>query len=144
VSGGTGKDIFTFRSGNSTVDSYDTIVDFESGDQLVSEDVTTIMSNAAIDGSTTTPAVNANGVVSFAGITSASAYDTFAEKVILIDALAGLTDGETVFFSDAGSNFAFISSDVSSDVVVKLVGTFTLPVAAVAAAASTGITGFAA
>jgi len=144
LAGGTGKDIFIFKSGNSTVDSFDTITDFESGDQLVSEDVTTIMSNAEIAGTTTTPAVNAYGVVSFAGITTAASYDTFAEKVILIDALTGLADGETVFFAHDGSNFAFISSDVTYDVVVKLVGSFTLPVAAVAAAASTGITGFAA
>jgi len=144
LAGGAGKDIFNFRSGDSTVDGYDTITDFESGDQLVSADVTTIMSDAPITGTSSTPAVDTYGVVSFAGMTSASAYDTFAEKVSLIDALTGLANGETVFFSHEGSNFAFISNDLSYDVVVKLVGSFTLPVAAVAAAASTGITGFAA
>jgi len=147
LAGGTGSDVFIFRGEHSNVNAFDTITDFEAGDQLVSADVTTIMSDLAIAGTTTTPAVDGFGVVSFAGITSATAYDTFAEKVSLIDALVGLADGETVFFSDAGSNFAFISSDnVPNDVVVKLVGTFVLPTAAVAAAPSggTGITGFAA
>ena len=145
LTGGAGKDVFIFNGNDSTVDAYDTIVDFEAGDQLVSGNVTTIMSDAAITGTTTAPAVNAYGVVSFAGITLASAYDTLAEKVTLIDALAGLANGETVFFAHEGSNFAFISSDaVTNDVVVKLVGSFTLPTAAVAAADATGITGFAA
>jgi len=147
--GGAGADIFVFGANTSTVLSVDTINNLGTTDQIVSSDGITTLQTTLIAGVATTgseaAAVSVLGVATFTHL-AASFYDTFAEKVALIDAipLGTLANGKSVFFSDGGFTYLFIGDDsATSDVVIKLTGV-SIPTAAVVAGATTGITAFAA
>jgi len=144
--GGAGADVFVFQANTSTVLSVDTINNLGSTDQITSAGALTTLQTVAIAGIATTnaeaAAISDKGVATFTHL-AATFYDTFAEKVALIDATT-LADGKSVFFTDAGSTYLFIGDESSTyDVVIKLTGV-SIPTAAVVAGATTGITAFAA
>ena len=135
LTGGAGVDTFVFNDNNSTYLAPDTITDLQAIDQVVADGQTATV--GASLGTSTTITTNAAGVVSFVNLT-ASAYDTFAEKVSVIDAVTAA--GQMVYFADAGSTYMFIDTGTATnDVVVKLTGV-SLPLTA-ATAGTTGLTG---
>jgi Ca2+-binding RTX toxin-like protein len=140
LTGGAGADVFVFNDGNSTYLTPDTITDLQSIDIIIADGQTAAV--GASLGTSSTITTNAAGVVSFVNL-SASAYDTFAEKVSVIDAVTSA--GKLVYFTDAGSTYMFIDTDTSTyDVVVKLTGVAVPTTAATAGSVggvATGLTG---
>ena len=143
--GGAGADVFVFQTNTSTVLSVDTINNLAAADQITIGNAATTLQTSAIAGIATTgseaAAISAVGVATFTHL-AATFYDTFAEKVALIDATT-LANGKSVFFTDGGSTYLFVGDDLALyDVVIKLTGV-SIPTAAVVAG-TTGITAFAA
>jgi len=146
--GGTGADTFIFGANTSTYLSTDTINGLEQGDLITSADHDTSVQTTEITGVATsgseTAGVTVKGVATFSHL-AASKYDSFAEKVALIDAIAigTLANGKAVFFEDSGFTYLFIHTDSQThDVVVKLAGV-PIPTTAVDQT-GTGIQAFAA
>jgi hypothetical protein len=128
-----------FNDGSSTYLAPDEITDLNVVDQIVA-DGQTITLGASINSTSTTAALtNAYGVVSFVNLAS-TAYDTFAEKVSVIDGIT--TAGQMVYFTDSGSTYMFIDTNTATyDVVVKLAGVSVPTAAATATGATTGFLG---
>lgn len=155
--GGAGINTYIFTGNTSTYLSTDTITDLKAGDFITSADFATSLQTTAITGVSTSgseaAAVSVLGVATFSHL-AATAYDTFAEKVALIDAIpqgtsAGqLANGKAVFFTDSGSTYMFIHNDTAVtstlDVVVKLTGVPIPTAVVVDGTGGTGLTGFAA
>ena len=156
MTGGAGADVFTFATGDSTMLLFDTITDFSVGDKIVFQDATLdVLNTTAVTGGTDTVGLTVYGTVDFSTITSASSYDTLAEKVGLINVALNVA-GEAVFFSHDSATWMFIDTDTAANnvtttgLVIKLTGvpmpsadtSFTEAAALGAYNAATGVSGF--
>lgn len=147
LTGGGGNDTFYFNLGQSPSTAPDTITDFNSGDIIATGFAASYTKATAQAGSTTTVTIDANGVGTFALLTTAPA--SLAAAVVLVDAATADVNGTWAFFAYGGSTYQFIDSGTTdtSDLVVKLVGVATPTSTGVAAgtgsgSGGTGLTGF--
>jgi Ca2+-binding RTX toxin-like protein len=140
LTGGAGADVFVFNDGNSTYLTPDTITDLQTIDIIIADGQTATLGTSL--GSSTTITTDTAGVVSFVNL-AATAYDTFAEKVSVIDSVT--TAGKLVYFTDSGSTYMFIDTNTADyDVVVKLTGVSVPTTAATSGSVggvATGLTG---
>jgi len=143
LTGNGGNDTYVFNAGDSNHGTFDTIVDFNSGDEVVFGGAATSLQTTAITGDTDTAAVSTLGVATFTAATTSS---TLANKATLIADALSTNAGKTVFFQHGSDTYLFINDGVSGitqDVVVKLTGV-AVPTAALTDVntTGTGLSGF--
>ncbi len=143
LSGNGGNDTYVFNAGDSNHGSFDTITDFNSGDEVEFGGAATSLQTTAITGDSDTAAVSTLGVATFTAATTSS---TLANKATLIADALSTNAGKTVFFQHGSDTYLFINDGVSGiaqDVVVKLTGV-AIPTAALTDVntTGTGLSGF--
>jgi len=152
LTGNAGVDTFVFNAGDSNYDKYDTITDLAKTDQIVygNADIDATYT-ATVTGSSTSAAISTGGIATFADTTSASAKDTLAEVVALVNkAISSASTGNAAMFDFGGSTFLFIDTDGAATqnttgIVVKLTGVVIAAVTltdSTITGSGTGLTGF--
>jgi len=137
LTGGTGNDVFIFINGESgtTVATADQIKDFGSTDLIVYKATTAGAPTTITVGADTTAALAAtvgtakitNGVATFA-----TDDDTMAEMIIAL-ASALTTENTSTLFAFNGNTYMFL--DVTTDMIIQLVGVALPSIAPIAGAA---------
>jgi Ca2+-binding RTX toxin-like protein len=143
LTGNGGNDTYVFNAGDSNHGTPDTIVDFNSGDEVEFGGSAISLQTTAITGDTDTAAVSTLGVATFTAATTSS---TLANKATLIADALSTNAGKAVFFQHGSDTYLFINDGVSgiaADVVVKLTGV-AVPTAALVDVntTGTGLSGF--
>jgi filamentous hemagglutinin len=139
--GGAGKDTFVINNGDSTAASFDTIVDFLSGDEIEWGSAgNTLIAAPTTTATTTIAAIDAFGVATFTGVTAAS---TLVEKAAAIALATANNAGYSAFFTHDSSTFLFIETGAgNTDIVVKLTGVALPTAALVDSNTGSGLSGF--
>jgi len=142
LTGNGGYDTFVFNAGDSNHGTFDTIVDFSSGDEVEFGGAAIARVTTAVTGDADTAAVSTLSVATF---TAATTSTTLANRVTLIADALGSTAGAAVFFQYGADTYLFINDGVSGitfDVVVKLTGVSIPTAYSTDVNSGSGLTGF--